>query len=97
MIDLPNRKGYLFNIEIWPEEVYYITAILICAALGLFFVTSLFGRVWCGFACPHTVFTDLFMKVENFFQGDRNARIKLDSEPWHRQKIIQKTLTHGFY
>lgn len=94
MIDLPNRKGYFFALEIWPTEVYYITSVLICAALGLFFVTSLFGRLWCGFGCPHTVFVDLFLKVEHFFQGDRNARIKLDSEPWHSAKIKAKALTH---
>ena len=81
MIDLANRKIYLFSIIIWPQEMYYITAILIAAAVGLFFFTSLFGRLWCGYTCPHTVFVDLFRKVEFWFQGDRNARIKLDLSP----------------
>lgn len=94
LVDLPNRKAYLFGIEIWPEEVYYITAILICAALGLFFVTALYGRIWCGYTCPHTVFVDIFNKIENYFQGDRNARIKLDSEPMTREKFIKKLKTH---
>lgn len=94
MIDLPNRKGYLFGIEIWPEEVYYVTGILICAALGLFFATSLFGRIWCGYTCPHTVYVDLFIKIEAFFQGDRNARIKLDQAEWDFDKIKAKLFTH---
>ena len=94
LVDLPNRKAYLFGIEIWPEELYYITAILICAALGLFFVTALYGRIWCGYACPHTVFVDIFNKIENYFQGDRNARIKLDSEFMSKNKFIKKLKTH---
>lgn len=94
MIDLPHRKMYIFSIEIWPEEAYYITGMLILAALGLFFITSLFGRIWCGFGCPHTVFTDLFIKAENFFQGDRNARIKLDNQPLNLEKITKKAATY---
>ena len=68
IIDLPTRRAYFFDIEIWPEEVFYITAILIIAAFGLFLFTSVFGRIWCGYTCPHTVFTDLFIKVETFFK-----------------------------
>ncbi|MCE2992111.1 MAG: cytochrome c oxidase accessory protein CcoG [Candidatus Jidaibacter sp.] len=94
LMDLVNRRVYIFNIEIWPDELYYLTGLLILAALGLFFVTSLFGRVWCGYTCPHTVFVDLFNKVEAFFQGDRNARIKLDSEPMTQDKFIKKMATH---
>jgi cytochrome c oxidase accessory protein FixG len=94
MIDLANRKIYLFSIIIWPQEMYYITAILITAAVGLFFFTSLFGRLWCGYTCPHTVFVDLFRKVEFWFQGDRNARIKLDLSPYHAEKILKKLATH---
>lgn len=94
LIDMPARRAYFFFIEIWPQEVFYITGILIIAAIGLFFVTSLFGRVWCGYACPQTVWTDLFIKTEEFFQGDRNARIKLDQEPWNFNKIGRKVLTH---
>ena len=94
LIDLPNRKAYLFAIEIWPEELYYITAILICAALGLFFITALYGRIWCGYTCPHTVFVDIFNKIELYFQGDRNARIKLDSQPMDKNKFIKKLKTH---
>lgn len=94
LIDLPARRAYWFLIEIWPQEVYYLTAILIFAAIALFFVTSLLGRVWCGYFCPQTVWTDLYMMVENWVQGDRNARIKLDAKPLCFEKIWKKGLTH---
>jgi cytochrome c oxidase accessory protein FixG len=94
LIDLVHTRAYFFGIEIWPQEVYYLTGILILAAVGLFFVTSLFGRVWCGYACPQTVWTDLFVWVERIVQGDRNARKKLDESPWTFEKIRKKTLTH---
>ncbi len=94
LIDMANTRAYFFGLEIWPQEVYYITGILILAAVGLFFVTSLFGRVWCGYACPQTVWTDLFVWVERLVQGDRNARKKLDESPWTLEKIGKKSLTH---
>ena len=94
LIDLNHTRAYFFGLEIWPQEVYYITGILILAAVGLFFVTSLFGRVWCGYACPQTVWTDLFVWVERIVQGDRNARKKLDESPWTFEKIRKKGLTH---
>ena len=72
----------LLLIEIWPQEVYYLTGLLVLAADRALRATSLFGRVWCGFACPQTVWTDLFMWVERLIQGDRNARMKLDLQPW---------------
>lgn len=89
MIDLPNRKGYLFSIEIWPNEIFYITAILICAAFSLFVITSLFGRLWCGFTCPHTVFVDLFYHIERWFEGDRNTRIKNSDGPFTYKKFCK--------
>ncbi len=94
LIDLNNARAYWFWIEIWPQEVYYITGILILAAIGLFFVTSLLGRVWCGYTCPQTVWTDLFVWVERIFQGDRNARKKLREGPWTWEKIYKLGLTH---
>lgn len=94
LIDLPHRRAYWFLIEIWPQEVYYLAAILIFAAVALFFVTSLFGRVWCGYFCPQTVWTDLFYAVENLVQGDRTARQRLDKGPLSFEKIWKKTLTH---
>lgn len=94
LMDLVHRRAYIFGIEIWPEELYYLTFMLILGALGLFFVTSLFGRIWCGYTCPHTVFVELFTKTAAFFQGDRNARIKLDNSPMTRDKFIKKLATH---
>jgi cytochrome c oxidase accessory protein FixG len=94
LVDFENARFYFFFIEIWPQEVYYITGLLILAALGLFLATSLFGRVWCGYACPQTIWTDLFIQVEKFFEGDRNARMKLDKAPWTPAKIYKKTAKH---
>ncbi|MDE3061048.1 MAG: cytochrome c oxidase accessory protein CcoG [Pseudomonadota bacterium] len=97
LIDMPGRRGYFFGLEIWPQEVYYLAGILILAAVGLFFVTSLFGRVWCGYACPQTVWTDLFVWVERIVQGDRNARMKLDQSPLTFEKLWKKGLTHAVW
>ena len=79
---MANRRFYFFFIEIWPQEFYYVAGLLIMAGVGLFLVTSLFGRAWCGYACPQTVWTDLFIWVESKIEGDRNARIRLDAAPW---------------
>ncbi|PIZ29972.1 MAG: cytochrome c oxidase accessory protein CcoG [Alphaproteobacteria bacterium CG_4_10_14_0_8_um_filter_53_9] len=92
LVDTISRKFYFFFIELWPQEVFYFTGLLLLAALGLFFATSLFGRVWCGYACPQTVWTDLFLHVERFFEGDRNAQIKLNKLPWHSPKKLAKKL-----
>ena len=94
LIDLPARRAYWFFIEIWPQEVYYLTAILVFAAIALFLVTALFGRIWCGYFCPQTVWTDLFVWVERIVQGDRNARRKLNKDPWGFDKIKKIALTH---
>lgn len=94
MIDLPQRKAYFFDIIIWPEELYYLTFMLILAAVGLFICTTLFGRLWCGYTCPHTTMVDLFMFIERLFQGDRNARIKLNDASMTKEKFIRKSLTH---
>ncbi len=95
LVDMPGRRLYFFWIEIWPQEVYYLTGLLILAAIGLFLVTSLFGRVWCGYTCPQTVWTDLFMWVERLIEGDRNARMKLDSQPWSARKLGLKVAKHA--
>ncbi len=93
LIDLPGSKAYFFFIEIWPQEVYYLAGILIIAAVMLFFVTSLFGRIWCGYACFQTVWTDIFVGLERLFQGDRNQRIILDRKK-NFEKFWRKSLTH---
>lgn len=94
LIDLPARRAYWFFIEIWPQEVYYLTAILVFAAIALFFATAMFGRVWCGYFCPQTVWTDLFVWVERIVQGDRNARKKLQEGPWTFDKARKIAVTH---
>ncbi|MFP4303668.1 cytochrome c oxidase accessory protein CcoG [Rhodosalinus sp.] len=83
LIDLANRRFFFFWIEIWPHEFYFVAGLLIMAGLGLFLFTSALGRVWCGYACPQTVWTDLFILVERWIEGDRNARLRL-----HRQKKL---------
>jgi cytochrome c oxidase accessory protein FixG len=90
LIDLANRRFYFFFIEIWPQEFYYVAGLLIMAGVGLFLVTSLFGRAWCGYACPQTVWTDLYIWVESKIEGDRNARIKLDNAPWSFSKLSRR-------
>ena len=77
LVDLANRRFYFFFIEIWPQEFYFVAGLLIMAGLGLFLFTSALGRVWCGYTCPQTVWTDLFILVERWIEGDRNARVKL--------------------
>jgi cytochrome c oxidase accessory protein FixG len=94
LVDLVRERFYFFWIEIWPQEIYYITGLLILASLGLFFVTSLFGRVWCGYACPQTVWTDLYIVVERLIEGDRNERIRLDKSPWTLDKFGKKSAKH---
>ena len=95
LIDMPGRRAYFFWIEIWPQEVYYLTFLLMLGAFGLFLVTSIGGRVWCGFTCPQTVWTDLFMWVERKIEGDRGARIRLDKAPLGRDKILRKAAKHA--
>ncbi len=81
LVDMANRRFFFFWIEIWPHEFYFVAGLLIMAGLGLFLFTSALGRVWCGYACPQTVWTDLYILVERWIEGDRNARLRL-----HRQK-----------
>lgn len=90
LIDLANRRFYMFDIEIWPHEFYFVAGMLIMAGIGLFLVTSAVGRAWCGYACPQTVWTDVFQHVDRFFDGDRNARIRLDKAPWGPGKIARR-------
>ena len=87
LVDLANRRFYFFFIEIWPQEFYFVAGLLIMAGLGLFLFTAALGRVWCGYACPQTVWTDLFILVERWVEGDRNARVRLWSAPWTAAKI----------
>ncbi len=92
LFDLPARKFYIFNITFWPQDFIFLSWALIIAAFTLFFVTALAGRIWCGFACPQTVWTELFVRIEYWIEGDRNKRIKLDKAPWNFKKIKTRGL-----
>jgi cytochrome c oxidase accessory protein FixG len=90
LVDLANRRFYMFQIEIWPHEFYYVVGLLVMAGIGLFLVTSAVGRAWCGYSCPQTVWTDLFQHVERFIDGDRNAQMRLEKAPWGAEKITKR-------
>ena len=87
LVDLGSRRFFFFWIEIWPQQFYYVAGLLIMAGIGLFLFTSALGRVWCGYACPQTVWTDLFILVERWIEGDRNARIKLLKQKYDARKL----------
>jgi cytochrome c oxidase accessory protein FixG len=87
LIDMANRRFFFFWIEIWPHEFYFVAGLLIMAGLGLFLFTSALGRVWCGYTCPQTVWTDLFFAVERWIEGDRNARMRLWKAGWDFKKF----------
>ncbi len=95
LVDMAHRRFYFFFIEIWPQEFFYVAGLLVMAGVGLFLVTSVVGRAWCGYTCPQTVWTDLFIAVERFFEGDRNARMKLDAAAWSFHKIILRVIKHA--
>ncbi|MEL6365986.1 MAG: cytochrome c oxidase accessory protein CcoG [Pseudomonadota bacterium] len=97
LVDFEGGRFYFFFIEIWPSELYYVTGLLILGALGLFLITALLGRVWCGYACPQTVWTDLYIAVERLVEGDRNARIKLDRAAWTTEKVAKKGVKHALW
>jgi cytochrome c oxidase accessory protein FixG len=94
LIDIANRRFYFFFIEIWPQEFFFVAGLLVMAGFGLFLVTSAVGRAWCGYACPQTVWVDLFLVVERAVEGDRNARIKLDAAPWTFDKLRKRMVKH---
>jgi cytochrome c oxidase accessory protein FixG len=97
LVDLSGRRFFFFMIEIWPQEFFYVAGLLIMAGIGLFLVTSAVGRAWCGYACPQTVWTDLFIWVERLVIGDRNARIRLDNSPWTARKVFLKANVHAVW
>jgi cytochrome c oxidase accessory protein FixG len=97
LLDIADRRFYLFNLVLWPEDIYYLTGLLILGAVGLFLVTSLFGRVWCGYACPQTVWTDLFMWVERLLEGDRRDRMRRDAMPMTFDTWWRKAAKHTIW
>lgn len=97
LFDLPARKFYIGGIVIWPQDFYLLTLLLILAGLSLFYFTALLGRVWCGFACPQTIWTDAFIWIERWVEGDRRDQIRLDNMAWTSIKIRKKALKHGLW
>lgn len=97
LLDLAHERFYLFNLVFWPQDIYYLAGLLIMGAVTLFLVTSLVGRVWCGYTCPQTVWTDLFMWVERMIEGDRNERMKRDAAAVTVDTIWRKALKHGLW
>jgi len=94
LLDVAHERFYFFNIELWPQEMYILGGLVILSVVALFLVSSLVGRVWCGYSCPQTVWTDLFMLVERKIEGDRNERIKRDRAPLTFDGVWRKTVKH---
>ena len=94
LFDLPARKFYIFGLTFWPQDFFYLAALLIIAALSLFFFTALAGRLWCGYACPQTVWTEVFLWIERKVEGSRNQQIKLDNSEMDSRKFSTKALKH---
>lgn len=90
LFDLPARKFYLLGVTLWPQDFLYLALLLIIAAVALFFFTALAGRLWCGFACPQTVWTEAFIWMEQLTEGTRSQRMKLDKAPWSFDKLRKK-------
>ncbi|HMM53788.1 MAG TPA: cytochrome c oxidase accessory protein CcoG [Candidatus Desulfobacillus sp.] len=95
LFDLDERKFYIFGLVFWPQDVFYLAVLLIISALALFLFTAVAGRLFCGYACPQTVYTEIFMWVEKQFEGDRLARMKLDAAPWSTNKFWRKAGKHA--
>ena len=93
LFDLGARRFYIFGLVLYPQNFIYLTGLLIISALSLFLFTAVAGRLWCGFACPQTVYTEIFMWLEHKIEGDRSARLRLDASPWTFEKIWKKSLT----
>ena len=97
LFDLPARKFHVFGLTFWPQDFSLLALLLVILALTLFFVTALAGRLWCGYACPQTVWTEVFLWMERWTEGDRNKRMKLDAGPWTREKVLRKGAKHALW
>ncbi|WP_286974839.1 cytochrome c oxidase accessory protein CcoG [Pseudomonas sp.] len=95
--DLGKSQFHIFGATFWPQDFVLLSAILIIAAFGLFFITVFAGRVWCGYTCPQSVWTWVFMRIEHFTEGERHQRIKLDNAPWSINKLLRRTSKHGLW
>jgi cytochrome c oxidase accessory protein FixG len=97
LFDLEARKFYVGGLILWPQDIFLLTLLLISAALGLFLFTAIAGRLWCGYACPQTVYTELFLWIERAIQGDRHQQMRLDQGPRSIERIFKKSATHVFW
>jgi len=97
LFDLPQRKFYIFGLVMWPQDFIFLTWLLVLAGLSLFFFTAVAGRLWCGFACPQTVWTEIFVWIERFIEGDRAKQMKRDRGPWTPDKFIRKAIKHALW
>ncbi|NRF49830.1 4Fe-4S binding protein, partial [Pseudomonas stutzeri] len=97
LFDLGARKFYLFGLVLWPQDVVYLAVLLVISALALFLFTAVAGRLFCGYACPQTVYTEIFMWIERKAEGDRLARIRLDESPWTLRKLRLKATKHALW
>jgi len=95
LFDIDNRKFYFFDLVLWPQDTIYLVLLMILGALALFLFTAIAGRLWCGYACPQTVYTEIFLWFEKLIEGDRPQRIKLDAAPWSARKLALKSAKHA--
>nr|WP_315489547.1 cytochrome c oxidase accessory protein CcoG [uncultured Rhodoferax sp.] len=97
LFDLGARRFYIFNLVLYPQDFIYLTGILVISAFSLFLFTAVAGRLWCGYACPQTVYTEIFLWLEKLAEGDRSARMRRDAGPWNWDKIWRKGATQGMW
>ncbi|MDD3484989.1 cytochrome c oxidase accessory protein CcoG [Azovibrio restrictus] len=97
LFDLEARRFYLFDLVLWPQDTIYLAILLVLSALALFLFTAVAGRLWCGYTCPQTVYTEIFLWVEKLLEGERPQRIKLDAAPWSADKLRRKVAKHGIW
>jgi len=97
LFDIAHRKFYLFGLVFWPQDIIYLSVLLIVSALSLFLFTAVAGRLWCGYACPQTVYTEIFLWIERRVEGDRNARMRLDKQGFTTEKVLRKSTKHGLW
>ncbi|MBV2218307.1 MAG: cytochrome c oxidase accessory protein CcoG [Diaphorobacter sp.] len=97
LFDLGARRFYIFGLVLYPQDFIYLTGLLIISALSLFLFTAVAGRLWCGFSCPQTVYTEMFMWIEHKVEGDRSARMRLDNGPWTFEKIWKKSVKQAIW
>lgn len=97
LFDLDSRRFYLFDLVLWPQDTIYLAILLALSALALFLFTAVAGRLWCGYTCPQTVYTEIFLWLEKLVEGERPQRIKLDAAPWSAHKLAVKVAKHGLW